>query len=148
MVNIKTILSNNGINIIFNTDKKLLHLKVLQSSYNENGFNECLVYIENTFKYIKENQLKCSFLCDLRSENNIELPLNAYVKLVNLITQINSILVTNCHCIIILSNNSKKWKDIYNFITKLWRPDNQRPLEFMENEDFIDSYILKNKLHN
>lgn len=147
MENIKTILNNDGINIIFNIDKEQLIVKILNSTYNDNGFNESLLYIEQSFQFIKNKELKCSFICDLRSENNIELPLHAYVKLVNLITKINSTLITNCHCIIILSNNCQKWKETYEFITKLWRPDNQRPLIFMENEDSIDNYILKNKLH-
>lgn len=143
------ILKTVSVHITFNKNQERLSIKLLDNTeYSEAGFQESLEYIKNTFIYIRENNLKCSFICDLRCNFGSELPLHAYVKLVSLITDINSILITNCHCIIIITHDSQKWKGTYSFITKLWRPAEQRPIEFMNDDDNILDFILKNKLHN
>tara|TARA_Y100001970_G_scaffold293484_1_gene440618 strand:+ start:8708 stop:9154 length:447 start_codon:yes stop_codon:yes gene_type:complete len=143
------ILKTVSVHITFNKNEEILKIKLLDNTeYSEIGFQESLEYLKNTFIYIKENNLKCSFICDLRCNSGSELPLHAYVKLVSLITDINSILISNCHCIIIITHDSEKLKGTYSFITKLWRPTDQRPLEFMNNEDNISDFILMNKLHN
>ncbi len=143
------ILKTSSVHITFNKDEEILKIKLLDNTdYSEIGFQESLDYIKNTFLYIKENNLRCSFICDLRSNSGNALPLHAYVKLVTLIKDIDSILLTNCHCIIIITDDSEKLKGVYSFVTKLWSPYEQRPIEFMNNEDHISDFILMNKLHN
>lgn len=141
------IFKNESVHITYDNESEIFKVKLLDNSiYDDKGFHEALDYVKNTFIYVKDNKLKCSFICDLRTNTGVELPLHAYVSLVTLITDINSTLITNCHCIIIISHDSQKWKDVYNFVTKLWRPAEQRPLEFMNNDDDISDFILKNKL--
>jgi hypothetical protein len=143
------ILKTTSVHITFNKIEEILKIKLLDNTeYSEIGFQESLDYVKNTFIYIKEQNLKCSFICDMRCNSGNALPLHAYVKLVSIIKDINHILLTNCHCIIIITNDSEKLKGVYSFLTKLWSPDDQRPIEFMNNEDHISDFILMNKLYN
>lgn len=143
------ILKTVSVHITFDKNEEILKIKLLDNTeYSETGFQESLEYIKNTFIYINENNLKCSFICDLRCNSGNILPLHAYVKLVTLIKDINSILMAHCHCIIIVTDDSEKWKGVYSFLTKLWNPNDQRPLEFMDKEENISDFILKNKLRN
>lgn len=141
------ILKTESVSITFDKQEEVLKIKLLDNTeYNDAGFKESLEYLKNTFVYIDKNNLKCSFICDLRCNTGSELPLHAYVKIVNVITDINSVLLKNCHCVVIITTDSNKWREMYNFITKLWSPSEQRPIEFMNNEDNLKEFILKNKL--
>ncbi len=75
-----------------------------------------------------------------------ELPIHAYIKVVNMISNLNEILVKHCHCVVILTEGSAKWQQMYEFITKLWTPEKQRPLKFTESVDEATAFMINNKL--
>ena len=118
------------------------------TQYNEDKFDEFLMYLKNTWEFIRENGLKYHHLINLGVNGNKdnELPLNAYIKLVKTITEINDILNTNCHSICILTGGSIKWKTAYELATKLWKPDKQRPLLFTEDHKHVEAFFLTHKL--
>ena len=78
------ILKTVSVHITFNKIEEILKIKLLDNTeYSEIGFQESLDYIKNTFIYIKEQNLKCSFICNMRCNSGNLLPLHAYVKLVS-----------------------------------------------------------------
>lgn len=141
------ILKTSNVKITMNKINNLLTLKVKDDEYNENGFTECLEYIKSSWEYIKKENLKYSFLIDMgTSAKEHELPLHAYVKIVNMISNLNETLVEHCHCVVILTEGSLKWQKMYDFITKLWTPEKQRPLKFTDSVDEATAFMLNNKL--
>ena len=116
----------NNIKNVFNVTLKM------DVEYSEDGFEEFLSYFANTWEYIKTNDLYYHLLINLGSSSKTEneLPLVAYVKLIKMMTSINTTLNNHCHSICILTEGSKKWKTAYEFATKLWKPVRQRPLKF------------------
>ena len=125
--------------------KNIFNVKLkTETKYNENGYDEFLLYFQNTWEYIKTHNLRYHLLVDLggskenvnvnenENENENELPLVAYMKLITTMTKINSLLNLHCHSVCIVSPGSEKWKNAYTLGTKLWKPDKQRPLKFTD----------------
>ena len=141
------ILSTKDVSIIYSKKEELLKLILINNtSYDKDGFKQSLNYIKNTWTYFKDNQLKATFLINLNISSSNDLPLDAYISLIEVIKFVNDILITNCHCIIILTKDPDKWKGIYDFLTKLWCPPEQRPIGFFYHEEESSAFILKNKL--
>lgn len=141
------ILITKDVSITYSKQKEILNFTLLNNTtYDKDGFKQSLDYIKNTWTYFKDNQIKATFLINLNVSSTNDLPLDAYISLIEVIKFVNDILITNCHCIIILTKDADKWKGIYDFITKLWCPPDQRPLEFFHEGDDVTQFILKNKL--
>tara|TARA_B100000035_G_C21031842_1_gene568922 strand:- start:2615 stop:3067 length:453 start_codon:yes stop_codon:yes gene_type:complete len=142
------IIKRESFEIKLNKEKSMFIVNLTADvKYDENGFSEFLEYFKNTWIYIQESSLVYYLfvnLGDCKKEN--ELPLPAYVKLIKLITDINDIIISHCHCICILTEGSKKWENCYNFITKLWSPPEKRPLKFTDNISEVDTFFKTNKL--
>ena len=130
--------SKNVFNVILKMDVE----------YSEEGFEEFLLYFTNTWEYIKTNNFHYHLLINLGSsaKKENELPLVAYVKLIKMMTSINTTLNNHCHSICILTEGSKKWKTAYEFATKLWKPDRQRPLKFTEDINEVTLFFNSHKL--
>jgi hypothetical protein len=135
---------------IFLDKTKSIYSVILKEDnpYNEKEFEEFLLYYKNTWEYIRENKLKYHQLINLaiNGDNNNELPLDAYIKLIKNITETNDILNSNCHSICILTSGSTKWKTAYELATKLWKPAKQRPLLFTEDSKHMEAFFLTHKL--
>lgn len=141
------ILRRNTVEIIMNKNEEILTVNLLSDSkYEEVGFDEFIEYFINTWNVIKKENKVYTLSVILTSSDNNELPLNAYMKLLRCISDINNILITNCHCICILTTGAKKWRDAYTFITKLWNSKNQRPILFTEDIQERDIFLKSNKL--
>tara|TARA_B100001175_G_scaffold189464_1_gene160673 strand:- start:484 stop:933 length:450 start_codon:yes stop_codon:yes gene_type:complete len=142
------ILKRDSFNIKLNPKQELFSVNLIADlEYNKEGFNEFLRYFNNTWMYIKDNNLTYSLFINLGvSKKEHELPLPAYIQLIKLITDLNDILTKHCHCICILTEGSDKWEKAYNLITKLWNPPEQRPLKFTQSDTESDLFLKTNKL--
>ena len=142
------ILERQAFNITLKPEQELFSVNLIADvEYNEEGFSEFLRYFNNTWMYIKENDLIYSLFINLGvSKKDHELPLPAYIQLIKLITDLNDILTKHCHCICILTEGSDKWEKAYNLITKLWNPPEQRPLKFTQSDTESDLFLKTNKL--
>jgi hypothetical protein len=141
------ILTTKDVSIIYSKKEELLKLTLINNtSYDKDGFKQSLNYIKNTWTYFKDSQVKATFLINLNISSSNDLPLDAYISLIEVIKFVNDILITNCHCIIILTKDPDKLKGIYNFLTKLWCPPEQRPIGFFRSEEESGAFVLKNKL--
>ena len=140
---------NDAYTIILDKIKCIYSVNLKEDKpYNEEKFEEFLLYFKNTWEYIKDNKLKYHQLINLgiNGNKNNELPLDAYIKLVKIITEVNDILNSYCHSICILTNGSTKWKTAYELATKLWKPNKQRPLLFTEDSKHMEAFFLTHKL--
>tara|TARA_B100000787_G_scaffold166115_1_gene150854 strand:- start:8248 stop:8763 length:516 start_codon:yes stop_codon:yes gene_type:complete len=145
-----TIKDTSGYIITLDNVKFLFTVKLKQEEeYDEPKYDEFLLYLENTWGYIKNNNLTYHLLVDLQGTGNKEneLPIGAYMKLIKTLTAINSTLNNHCHSVCILTSGSEKWKTAYQFATKLWSPHKQRPLIFTENIDDVASFFNSHKLY-
>jgi|TARA_B100000902_G_C27127399_1_gene821833 hypothetical protein len=144
------IIKENDAYIITIDRSKCIYSVILKEDkkYNETEFEEFLEYFKNTWGYIMDNKLKYHQLIKLGVNGNKdnELPLDAYIKLIKTITEINDILNNFCHSICILTNGSTKWKNAYELGTKLWKPVKQRPLLFTEESKDMEAFFLTHKL--
>tara|TARA_B100001173_G_scaffold231456_1_gene201273 strand:+ start:1699 stop:2148 length:450 start_codon:yes stop_codon:yes gene_type:complete len=142
------ILERQAFNITLKPEQELFSVNLIADvEYNEEGFSEFLRYFNNTWMYIKENDLIYSLFINLGvSKKEHELPLPAYIQLIKLITELNDILIKHCHCVSILTEGSDKWENAYNLITKLWNPPEQRPLKFTQSDIESDLFLKTNKL--
>ena len=125
----------HGYCINLDNTKHIFNVKLkVETEYNEIAYDEFLLYFQNTWEYIKTHNLRYHLLVDLggSKQNENELPLVAYMKLINTMTKINSLLNLHCHSVCIVSPGSEKWKNAYKLATKLWKPDKQRPLNFTD----------------
>tara|TARA_B100000927_G_scaffold236618_1_gene197291 strand:+ start:82 stop:600 length:519 start_codon:yes stop_codon:yes gene_type:complete len=149
MEDIVTIKETDSYIITMNKSKCIYSVTLKEDKkYNEEDFEEFLNYFKNTWSYIMKNKLKYHQLINLGVNGNKdnELPLDAYIKLIKVITEINDILNNFCHSVCILTNGSVKWKNAYELATKLWKPVKQRPLLFTENSKDVESFFLTHKL--
>lgn len=129
-------------NEIFNVTLKT------ENKYNEELFNEFLLYFTNTWQYIHKKKLNYYLLIELRnsSTSKNDIPLDGYMKLIKSILDINNILNINCHCICIISGGDEAWKTAYTFVTKLFTPDKQRPLLFTEDDDEKNTFFKSHRI--
>tara|TARA_Y100000389_G_scaffold94844_2_gene91484 strand:+ start:7078 stop:7590 length:513 start_codon:yes stop_codon:yes gene_type:complete len=149
MTNIINIKNTDSYSIILDNLKGVYSVFLKEDKpYNEEEFDEFLLYFRNTWEYIRENKLKYHQLINLNitGNKNNELPLDAYIKIIKIITEINDILNSNCHSICILTNGCIKWKTAYELGTKLWKPNKQRPLLFTEDTKHMEAFFLTHKL--
>ena len=142
------ILSRDEYNITLNPEKQMFTVNLLSDTeYDEAGFHEFLKYFNNTWAYIKNNDLTYHLFINLGlCKKEHELPLPAYIKLIKTITDINDILIKHCHGVCILTEGSEKWEDAYKLVTKLWNPPEQRPLKFTQSQAEVDLFFKTNKL--
>jgi len=147
-MSVVTILDTDVINLTLDKEKKIFNVNLLDDTpYEEKGFLEGLEYFKTTWTYINTESNKYHLLINLgigKKEN--ELPLHAYIKLIKVITDLNSIFVNCCHSSCILSEGSEKWQSAYNLITKLWNPPDRRPLLFTQNQDEVNKFFQSNKI--
>tara|TARA_B100000902_G_scaffold254476_1_gene240917 strand:+ start:4019 stop:4540 length:522 start_codon:yes stop_codon:yes gene_type:complete len=149
MSDIRLIKDTPGYSIILDNEKYFFVVTLkIDVEYNEEGFEEFLLYFKNTWEYIKINGLTYHLLVNLGSSNKKEneLPLGAYMKLIQVMTGINDIFIDHCHSVGILTEGSLKWKNAYELATKLWKPAKQRPLIFTEDDGEVRNFFNSHKL--
>lgn len=136
MINIYT----DGFVSLDTLDNRLI-FKIIDKNtvYNESGYNTSLEYIRQTWKHAVLNNIRYTFIVDVLLESNVELPLPAYLKLINMLMDIHSDILSNCSDIFFITKSKDKWKGVYDFVTKLWNPLEEKPLHFIDTYEEIDS---------
>ena len=149
-MSIVNILESDSVILSLNNDTNIFNFDlIIDNPYNERGFDEVLSYFKTAWIYIKDNNLNFHLLINLGvSKKENELPLHAYIKLIKMITDLNSIFIKHCHSVCILTEGSEKWQNSYNLITKLWNPPNKRPLKFTDNKNEVNAFFLSNKIQS
>ena len=144
------ILSREVFNIALNNESNLFTVNITEDvEYNEEGFQEFLEYFKNTWIYIQNEKLVYHLFINLGiCKKTHELPLQAYIKLIKTLLDLNDIMIKHCHCVCILTEGSEKWENAYNLITKLWNPPEQRPLKFTQEQEQVDIFFKTTRLIN
>tara|TARA_B110001450_G_scaffold247782_1_gene263232 strand:+ start:480 stop:938 length:459 start_codon:yes stop_codon:yes gene_type:complete len=145
MSNNKTIILNRPTLTMY-IDNNTLEVDLIDTKYDEEGFKEFLNYFKNTWIMFNKNKEIYKMFINLGDAVDSELPLFAYMSLLKTILDINDILKTNCHCICILTKGHKKWRDMYNLLTKLWSTKDQRPILFTNDIEEKNKFINSNEL--
>lgn len=118
-------------------DKLIFKIVDERTVYDEKGFNESLEYIRQTWKHAVINNIKYTFIVDVLLETNVDLPLSAYIKLINMLMDIHKDILSNCINIFFITKSKDKWRGVYDFVTKLWNPLEEKPLYFIDTYDAI-----------
>jgi len=141
------VLDRPSVNIELDPDKSMFSVNIkAEQKYNENGFQEFIEYFKNTWSYISEKDERYFMVINITTNGENDLPLSAFIKLVQTITSLHETFVKHLHSCCILSSGAKKWQDAYDFITKLYKPPDQRPLKFTEDTDEARLFLLSNKI--
>ena len=139
------IINNENINIHYDNEQLLVKL-ANNEEYIETKFNEAINVLETIIVNIKE-EYKYHLVIDLTSQQlNFVLPLNAYMKIVGMLNNINKNLTKSCNSIIIFCKDSGTWSQIYSFVNKLWFDKDRRPILFTDNKAEADNFMKTNKI--
>ena len=141
------VLDRPSVNIELEPDTFMFSVNIkAEQKYDEIGFQEFIEYFKNTWSYISEKDERYFMVINITTNGENDLPLSAFIKLVQTITNLHEIFVKHLHSCCILSSGAKKWQDAYDFITKLYKPPDQRPLKFTEDIDEARLFLLSNKI--
>jgi hypothetical protein len=144
-----TILDRPNVKISLDKDEKIYKVDILGiEKYSEAGFNEFIEYFINTWKFIQtENEI---YWCLIDIKNNPEqdndLPLPAIIILIKTLLDLHSLHVKHMHSVCILTEGAQKWTDAFNFVTRIYKPEGQRPIKFTTNQDEIPGFFASNKI--
>ena len=135
------------VNIILNPETTMFEVNIISDEkYNEPGFLEFIQYFKSTWQYIADANEIYFMIINIKANGEQDLPLSAFIKLVQTITELHQLFVKHLHSCCIISSGTKKWQDAYDFITKLYKPPDQRPLKFTENKEEADRFLISNKI--
>ena len=141
------VLDRPSVNIELEPDTFMFSVNIkAEQKYDEIGFQEFIEYFKNTWSYISEKDERYFMVINITTNGENDLPLSAFIKLVQTITNLHETFVKHLHSCCILSSGAKKWQDAYDFITKLYKPPDQRPLKFTEDIDEARLFLLSNKI--
>lgn len=141
------ILDRTSVNIELEPNKSMFTVNIIsEHKYDEAGFQEFIEYFKNTWKYIQENNEKYFLIINIKTIGENDLPLSAFINLIQTITGLHELFVKHLHSCCIISSGAKKWQDAYDFITKFYKPPDQRPLMFTENPEEAKFFLLSNKI--
>ncbi len=143
-----TILERPSVNIKLNKDKFVYEVNIKSDEeYNEIGFEEFLEYFKQTWVCIKnKNEIYFLKISIISNSSDNELPLTAFIKLINIILELHDIFCLHMHACSIISKGSKKWQDAYDFITKLYKHPDQRPIMFTESHEDCNKFFQLNQI--
>ena len=141
------VLDRPSVDINLDSDKSMFIVNIkTDEKYDEAGFQEFIEYFKNTWKYISEQGLCYYMIINIAANGENDLPLSAFINLVQTITGLHEIFVKHLHSCCIISSGAKKWQDAYDFITKFYKPPDQRPLKFTEDTESAKIFLLSNKI--
>jgi hypothetical protein len=138
------ILKTSSTKITLNKSNCYFNISVLASEYNEHSYNEFLEYFKQAWIYISKEKLVFYLLVEIEAKENLDFPLDVYVKLIKCISSIDNIIKNHCHCMCILTIGSCKGREYLNFLTNLIKPP--RPLLLTDNKKDADTFLNSNKL--
>ena len=140
------ILDTPSTKITLNKNKSYFNITVIANEYDETAYNKFLEYFKQSWIYISKENLVFYLFIEIEGKENLEFPLDVYVKLIKCISSIDNNIKNHCHCMCILNTGScNKMKEYLDFLTNLIKPP--RPLLLTDNkkeaEIFLSSNILK-----
>jgi hypothetical protein len=130
--------------ITLNKTKSYFNITVLANEYNEEGYNEFLEYFKQSWIYISKENLVFYLFIEIEGKENLEFPLDVYVKLIKCISSVDNHIKKHCHCMCILTKGHCKWREYLDFLTNLIKPP--RPLLLTDNKKEADTFLNSNKL--
>lgn len=144
-----TILDRPNVKISLDKNEKIYKVDILGiEKYSEAGFNEFIEYFINTWKFIQtENEI---YWCLIDIKNNPDqdndLPLPAIIILIRTLLDLHSLHVKHMHSVCILTEGAQKWTDAFNFVTRIYKPEGQRPIKFTTKQEEIPGFFASNKI--
>ena len=143
-----TILERPDYNIKIYDKERLFEVNITNDKeYAEYGFQEFLDYFKNTWELLGNTEDAYFLLINIHTNTSKnDLPLGAFIKLIQVLIELHNIFKTNLHSGAVLSKGVKKWQDAYNLITKLYKHPDQREFIFSESKDEITKFFNLNQL--
>lgn len=136
-----------SVNIILDDNNKMFEVNITNDEkYNEPGFLEFIEYFKTTWKYVADNNYTYFMTINIKTKGENDLPLTAFVKLVQTITELHELFSKHLHSCCIFSSGSEKWQNAYDLITKLYKPKDQRPIRFTENIEEGKLFLISNQI--
>ncbi len=136
-----------SVNIIFDKNEKLYEVNITnEEKYNEPGFVEFLTYFKLCWELIEKEKDIYFMVINIDAEGEEDLPLTAFIRLIKVISELNEIFKKHLHSCCIISNGSKKWQDVYDLITKIYKPPDQRPLKFTNDKEHAKLFLISNQI--
>ncbi len=140
-------------------DKKCVDIKINEQTetfevnintdekYNEPGFDEFLQYFKSAWMYVNETTNIYYLFVNIKitSEEN-DLPLSAFIKLFQVVSELEPIFTNHVHACCILSKGSKKYQDAYNLLNIFCVDKKRRPVKFTESLDEMNRFFKSNRL--
>lgn len=141
------VLDRPSVNIIIEQTTKMLEVNIKNDEkYNEVGFLEFIEYFKTTWELISGKKEIYFMVINICAEGEQDLPLTAFIKLIQTITELNNLFCKHLHSCCIISCGAKRWQDAYELITKIYKPPNQRPLKFTEDKEEAKLFLISNQI--
>jgi len=135
------------VNINLYPENKMFEVNIISDEkYNDPGFLEFIDYFKSTWNYVKEQNENYFMIINIKAKGEQDLPLSAFIKLVQAITELHQIFVKHLHSCCIISSGAQRWQDTYDFVTKLYKPPDQRPLKFTDNLEDAQRFLITNQI--
>lgn len=143
-----TILDRPSVNIKLSKDTFIYEVNITSDEkYDEEGFDEFLEYFKQTWEYIqKENKIYFLRINIISNSSENELPLTAFIKLIQVILKLHNIFCAHMHACSIISTGAKKWQDAYDLVTRLYKHPDQRPIMFTESQEDCKKFFQLNQI--
>ena len=116
-------------------------------TYNKTGVDEFLENFKNAWLTIEQEKLKVYLFVQIKGSEDFDSPLDSYIKLINCINSVNTIIKTHCHCMCILTNvqdGSSKLKTRFDYLKNSIKII--RPLLLTDKEREAELFLKTNKL--
>jgi hypothetical protein len=139
------LLDKPTVKITLNKTKSYFNIIVHAEKYDEEGYNEFLEYFKMAWVYISSEKMVFYLFIEIEGKEDLEFPLDVYIKLIRCISSIDHNIKNNCHCMCILTNGSLKWKEYLDFLTNLIKPP--RPLLLTDSKKEAQTFLNSNTLN-
>ena len=138
------ILDTPNAKITLNKTKCYFNMYCLGTGYDEKEYDEFLEYFKQAWIYISNENLVFYLFVEVEGKEDLEFPLDVYIKLIKCISQIDKIIRNHCHCICFLTNGSSKWREYLDYLTNLIKPP--RPLLLTSSKKEAEIFLNSNNL--
>jgi hypothetical protein len=139
------ILDTSNTKITLNKTKSYFNINLHANEYNEKAYDEFLEYFKQAWIYISSEKLVFYLFIEIEGKENLEFPLDVYVKLIKCISSIDNHIKKHCHCICILTKGHCKWKEYLDYLTNLIKFP--RPILLTGCKKEADTFLNSNKLN-
>ena len=144
-----TIIEKEDFSIIIDKESSIFNIDFRgNEKFNMESYNEFIEYFRNTWQYIYDNNLKYFILIKVSDEKKNNIPLDAIVKLIQVLNDMNHIRKKCLHSIVVVTKDAETWRGLYDFIEKFRPPDDRNAILFTNNINDSNEFFSKNKNFN